>query len=151
MELIVSNDVSKNPTGVVEPFLASVQRALADADALKQLPDDYQDVTQGFLANWKRAAKQKLLHQFRRAYVDVLSRQQSAFNEQLLTALCQLADGCAALGQATAGAPQVQSDLKRVLREQKRLRRELAALGKRLDALEQVGETSLAFDERSRP
>jgi hypothetical protein len=78
----------------------AAQAALAEAQRLQQLPDDYLDVTEGFLANLKRRVKRKLLGNFKHAYVDVLSRQQSAFNRQLVTAVQQLAESCAALDHA---------------------------------------------------
>jgi Glycosyl transferases group 1 len=133
LELVVTSEASQNGAGPIEPFLNSAQRLLVEAHALKQLPDDYQDVTQGFLAKWKRAAKQKLLHQFRRAYLDVLSRQQSAFNEKMLVLLSQLVEGCGALNQAVP-LPRL---LRQTLREQRRLRRDLGAIRQRLECLEQ--------------
>jgi hypothetical protein len=80
--------------------LCVVQRALLEAHAKQALPVDYLDVTQGFLAKWKRWIKRKLLGNFKHAYVDVLSRQQSAFNRQTLTALQELAECCAVLDHA---------------------------------------------------
>jgi glycosyltransferase involved in cell wall biosynthesis len=77
-----------------------VQEALAAAEHLKSLPDDYLDVTEGWFAPWKRWLKRKLLNNFKRAYVDVVVRQQSAFNQQVLTALHELAASCATLQQA---------------------------------------------------
>src|SRR5207244_2785670 len=44
--------------------------------------------------------KRKLLGNFKHAYVDVLSRQQSAFNTQLLSAVRELAECCATLDHA---------------------------------------------------
>jgi hypothetical protein len=41
------------------------------------------------LKSW---VKQKLLHNFRAAYVDVLSRQQSRFNRRVVDALAELAE-----------------------------------------------------------
>ncbi len=78
----------------------AAQAALAEAQRLQRLPDDYVDVTEGFLATWKRRVKRKLLGNFKHAYVDVLSRQQTAFNRQLVTAVQQLAESCAALDHA---------------------------------------------------
>jgi len=79
------------------PMLEAVQAALAEADGVRQLPDDYVDVTEGWFAAWKRRIKRKFLNNFKKAYVDVMSRQQSAFNRQVLTALIELADCCATL------------------------------------------------------
>jgi glycosyltransferase involved in cell wall biosynthesis len=82
--------------------LKAVHSALVEAETKKQLPADYLDVTQGFLAKWKSWIKRKLLGNFKRAYVDVLSRQQSAFNRQALTALRELSECCALLDHALA-------------------------------------------------
>lgn len=73
----------------------TVQTTLAEAERLGQLPDDYTDVTQGVLASWKAWIKRKLLGNFKRAYVDVLSRRQSAFNRRMLTAFQELMEYCA--------------------------------------------------------
>jgi glycosyltransferase involved in cell wall biosynthesis len=142
LDLVVSTAVDRVGTQVADPFLASAQRALAEAHALKKLPDDYRDVTQGRLAKWKRAIKQKLLHQFRRSYVDVLSRQQSAFNEKLLVALCELADGLAALSQVaapqgdSAQLREVRQLLRGALRENRRVFRRVQEWEKRLASIE---------------
>src|SRR5207244_4288119 len=77
--------------------LQFVQTALAEAERRQSLPSNYSDVSQGFLAKWKGLIKRKLLANFKHAYVDVLSRQQSAFNRQVLTALQELAESCALL------------------------------------------------------
>ncbi|HMF14345.1 MAG TPA: glycosyltransferase family 4 protein, partial [Gemmataceae bacterium] len=79
------------------PMLEAAQTALAEAERVRLLPDDYLDVTEGWFAKWKRRIKRKLLNNFKKAYVDVVSRQQSAFNRQALTALIELADCCATL------------------------------------------------------
>ncbi len=78
----------------------TIQAALAEIHRLQRLPDDYLDVTQGRFARWKRWLKQKLLGNFKKAYVDVLSRQQTQLNGQLLLAMQQLADYCATLEHA---------------------------------------------------
>jgi DNA repair ATPase RecN len=72
---------------------------LADAESLVHLPAGYADVSEGKLASVKRTIKRKLLHQFQTAYVDVLSRQQSAMNRLLLEAVQELADCLAMLGR----------------------------------------------------
>jgi glycosyltransferase involved in cell wall biosynthesis len=86
--------------GCCAPLLDAAAAALVEADRLRRLPDDYTDVTQGLLASWKRRIKRKLLGNFKHAYVDVLSRQQSAFNRALLTAVQELAECCATLEHA---------------------------------------------------
>jgi hypothetical protein len=60
------------------------------ARALQTLPDGYEDVSTGRFAGLKRWLKQKLLHNFRAGYVDVLARQQSRFNRELLDGLEEL-------------------------------------------------------------
>jgi glycosyltransferase involved in cell wall biosynthesis len=82
------------------PLTDAAQAALAEAARLQRLPEDYVDVTEGLLADLKRRIKRKLLGNFKHAYVDVLARQQSAYNQQLLTAVQQLAESCAALDHA---------------------------------------------------
>ncbi len=86
--------------GCCEPALEAAQAALVEADRLKRLPDDYTDVTEGSFAGLKRRIKRKLLGNFKHAYVDVLSRQQSAFNAELLSAVRELAECCATLDHA---------------------------------------------------
>jgi glycosyltransferase involved in cell wall biosynthesis len=98
MSLLVQEE--KLETGSCAALLSSVQTLLAAAKRLEQLPDDYVDVTEGWFAPLKRWLKRKLLNNFRRAYVDVLARRQSAFNRQLLTALNELAECCATLDHA---------------------------------------------------
>ncbi len=71
--------------------------ALAEAHRLHQLPDTYIDVTQGWFASWKAWIKRKLLGNFKHAYVDVLSRQQSAVNRQLLAVIQELVEYCTTL------------------------------------------------------
>jgi hypothetical protein len=86
--------------GGFAPLLEEIRKSLAEASRLQQLPDDYTDITEGLFAKWKRWIKRKLLGNFKHAYVDVLSRQQSRFNQQVLTALTELADYCATLEHA---------------------------------------------------
>jgi hypothetical protein len=86
--------------GCCGPALEAAQAALVEADRLQRLPDDYTDVTEGAFARLKRRIKRKLLGNFKHAYVDVLSRQQSAFNAQLLAAVRELAECCATLDHA---------------------------------------------------
>ena len=64
------------------------------------MPDDYLDVTQGRCARLERWLKSKLLGNFKKAYVDVLSHQQSRVNGQLVVAVQQLAEACAAMDHA---------------------------------------------------
>lgn len=113
-----------------------IEAALIAAERVCRLPDDYSDITQGWLAAWKHRFKQKLLNNFKRAYIDVLSRQQSAFNRQVLTALHGLSETCASLHQAVEqkhAAPNALDELaKRLLDMQKAM----AAQEERLARLE---------------
>ena len=86
-----------------ETLLADANAALVDAQERQRLPDDYHDVTQGWFARAKRWLKRKLLGNFKTAYVDVLSRQQSQVNRGLVTAVQQLAECCATLDHALRG------------------------------------------------
>jgi hypothetical protein len=92
MRLLVEEDAPRNQESFCAPLLDVIQTALAEAERLGHLPDDYLDVTQGWFAQWKRWIKRKLLGNFKQAYVDVLSRQQSAFNRQIVMALTELAE-----------------------------------------------------------
>ena len=96
MEMIVETETDAGAEPLAS-FLQTVQAALIQADGLGQLPDGYEDVTQGFFAAWKRRIKGKLLNNFKRAYVDVLSRQQSSFNQSVLRTLHELAECCGTL------------------------------------------------------
>jgi O-antigen biosynthesis protein len=90
---------SANVSGLF-PLLDGVRGLLIEAHRMQRLPDDYLDVSQGWLARWKRWTKKTLLNNFKRAYVDVLSRQQSQLNQQLVAAVAQLAECCATLDHA---------------------------------------------------
>jgi glycosyltransferase involved in cell wall biosynthesis len=82
------------------PTLEAVNAALTEAERRQCLPDDYTDITEGFLAGWKRWIKRKLLGNLKHAYLDVLSRQQSSFNRHVLAAIQELAECCALLDHA---------------------------------------------------
>jgi hypothetical protein len=92
MRLLVEEGSLQNQELLCAPLHDLIQTALTEAIRLQRLPDDYLDVTQGWFAKWKRWIKGKLLGNFKHAYLDVLSRQQSAFNRQILTALTELAE-----------------------------------------------------------
>ncbi len=85
--------------GGVAPLLEAVESALARAHAMQSLPRDYLDVCEGRFARAKRWLKQKLLNNFKRAYVDVLSSQQSEVNRRLVESVRQLTECCRALDQ----------------------------------------------------
>jgi hypothetical protein len=87
------------PSGLA-PLLDSIRPLLLQARQAQRLPDDYVDITEGWLARWKRWTKKTLLNNFKLAYVDVMSRQQSHVNGQLVAAVEQLAECCAILDHA---------------------------------------------------
>jgi glycosyltransferase involved in cell wall biosynthesis len=130
---VVPAGQSAGPNGLVE----NVRQTVARLQGRQTLPDDYQDITHGPLAGVKRRIKQKLLHNFRTAYVDVLARQQSEFNSHVVTALCQLADCSAVAGQTPANgeAAKTQALLRKTLRGQRRLERRLARLEQSFETL----------------
>jgi hypothetical protein len=66
--------------------------------------------------------------------VDVLSHQQSAFNDMLLAVLAEVLDGCAALGQVHE--PQAAALVQETLRQQKTILRRLRRLEKKLALIE---------------
>src|SRR5262249_29234033 len=105
LRLIVEEQASGTEERCCSPLLAAVQTALVEAHRLQQLPDTYTDVTQGRFASWKAWLKRKLLGNFKQAYVDVLSRQQTAFNQRVLAALHELAECCATLASASQWRP----------------------------------------------
>jgi len=100
MQLVVEPSSAGMPDPCCAPLLDLAEAALAEAQRLQRLPDNYTDVTEGRFARWKRWIKRKLLGNFQHAYVDVLSRQQSAVNAQLVTALRELTECCATLDHA---------------------------------------------------
>jgi glycosyltransferase involved in cell wall biosynthesis len=97
--LIVGATASKDTRRPSAAAPEALQESLAVAERLQRLPDDYLDVTQGWFATWKRAIKRKLLNNFKRAYVDVAMRQQSAFNQHVVTALNELAESVSSSGR----------------------------------------------------
>jgi glycosyltransferase involved in cell wall biosynthesis len=138
MNLIVEPAGTAAARGSCSPLLDLARAALAEAERFRRLPVDYHDVTEGRFARWKRWVKRKLLGNFKHAYVDVLSRQQSAFNQQVLSALAELAECCATLDHARAVAhseEETAAILRHALVESHRRCRELEARVERLEAL----------------
>lgn len=74
-----------------QPLSRKWKTALERARSVHALPDSYVDVTAGVAARVKRWAKHKLTHNFRVGYVDVLSRQQTRFNREILQVLENMA------------------------------------------------------------
>jgi hypothetical protein len=134
VRLIVAGAVAAVSPPVVP---ANLEPALRAALAAQELPAAYTDVSEGRLARVKRWVKHKLLHNFKTAYVDVLSRQQSAFNRQVLAALAELGDGQSTLAHAVttqsprSAAPDgddLRAELRRLRRQTRRLQRRLARI-----------------------
>jgi glycosyltransferase involved in cell wall biosynthesis len=98
--LVVERTAVRVPAPCCTPHLDAAEAALVEAHRLQRLPDTYLDVTEGRFARVKRWLKRKLLGNFKHAYVDVLSRQQSAVNAKLLAALHEVTECCATLDHA---------------------------------------------------
>ncbi len=127
---------SMNSPADAEPETAATDndlcQQLVELHRLRTLPDDYVDVTHGPLAWWKRRIKQKLLHNFRTAYVDVLAQQQSRFNTVLVEILSELIDKRTARAEPDPGSAEKATKL---VAEMQRLRRRLARLEKQVQQL----------------
>jgi len=93
------------------PRSTKLKAALSRAGAVQSLPESYVDVSTGVASRVKRWAKQKLLHNFRAGYVDVLSRQQTRFNREVLRALDELAAASAADGKLAAEVAELRREL----------------------------------------
>jgi glycosyltransferase involved in cell wall biosynthesis len=117
-------------------MLEAVQSALAAAQQVQELPAGYEDVTEGWLANWKRRLKSKLLNNFRRAFVEPGFRRQSAFNRYVLTALQELAEHGAALEHAGQRNIPHSTREEELVEELTRTRQRCALLEERLARLE---------------
>jgi glycosyltransferase involved in cell wall biosynthesis len=99
LRLTVEEAGARDDRGFCAPVLAEVQKALAEARRRERLPESYTDISTGWLVSCKRWVKHKLLNNFKRGYVDVLSRQQSGFNRQVVTALQELVECCELLSR----------------------------------------------------
>jgi glycosyltransferase involved in cell wall biosynthesis len=108
IEVHVTADARRDED-VCAPLLDQVRLALTHAHGLQRLPDDYAEVGHGALGRFKRWLKAKLLGRFKRAYVDVLSRQQSEFNRQMMTAVQELSECCETLDHARGQTPRASS------------------------------------------
>jgi glycosyltransferase involved in cell wall biosynthesis len=99
--------------GGIAPLLEAAHLALAEAHARQTLPRDYFDVCEGRFARVKRWIKHKVLNNFKRAYVDVLSSQQSDVNRRLVESVQQLTECCQALDQTVRLLQDRVTELKR--------------------------------------
>ena len=130
-------EVSQQPADVRFPrvvaAVADIRSRLAQLAAIRQLPDDYVDISHGLLARWKVWLKQKLLHNFRTAYVDVLAQQQSQVNDMILAILGQLVEVLQAhQPMPLAPGPAAARLLRRLWRKQQDLEKRLRRLERRL-------------------
>jgi glycosyltransferase involved in cell wall biosynthesis len=151
MELVVSDKDRAGADGVCTPMLEAIETALVELQRLERLPDEYTDVTAGRLASLKRWIKRKLLGNFQRAYVDVLSRQQSEFNRQTLTTLSELRECCATIQNVNVpkddsgrerGIAESASVVRDLLEQLSQSRQECAALEERVARLERALDTA---------
>jgi len=111
------------------PLIDSARTTLADARRLQGLPENYLDVTEGRFSRLKRRIKSKLLNNFRKAYVDVAFRQQSALNRKLIAVMSLLVDTASAAPAAEEAALRGRIDrLEHALRREVRHRRRLQRL-----------------------
>lgn len=131
VRLIIDTTEGSVASPAISVGLAPILRS---AQATGDLPTGYVDVSEGRLATLKRWVKRKLLHNFQAAYVDVMARQQTAFNGQVISALAELGDGQAAIASSMetpklGGASEdVRNELRRLRKYNRRLRRRLARL-----------------------
>lgn len=79
-----------------------ISQRLERAASLSQLPTGYVDVSEGWFAGLKRWIKRKILKQFQTAYVDVLARQQSAYNRAVADTIRDLTEQLAQLKEQLA-------------------------------------------------
>lgn len=125
-----SSDDGQKATRSAGPLLQSARSALAQAKRLEQLPEEYLDVCEGKLAGIKRMLKRKLLNNFRKAYVDVAFRQQSALNERLIGVMSLFLETLSAQDNGATVA-QMQRKLERLhveLKKERRVRRKLLSV-----------------------
>ncbi|MBI2804573.1 MAG: glycosyltransferase [Planctomycetes bacterium] len=115
--LVLTGEAVKQTHSPTAVFLDAVRKALPQAHRLQKLPTDYVDVTEGTLAPVKRLIKRKLFHNFKHAYVDVVSRQQTQMNEKLVLMIQQLSECCEMLDHAVVGLHQRLDGLQAKLEE----------------------------------
>jgi hypothetical protein len=117
------------------------QIALADGARMAQLPVGYREVSAGRLAWLKRWIKTRLLGGFQRGYVDVLSRQQSAMNRHLITAIAELGIlterlAAAKVHQTAEPSPGSMPDIEQITAQLSDVRASIREMNSRLAELE---------------
>jgi len=126
-------------------------RSLNELVTLSALPTGYVDVSEGFLAGIKRWIKRKLLGQFQTAYVDVLARQQAAFNRTVVDILRQLSEEVMLLSQQPGDNTAALNAVAEVRKRLDILHRQMQALTNRSDEWvgHAVGEPDSADPEET--
>jgi glycosyltransferase involved in cell wall biosynthesis len=136
VHLIVEEDGQRTARPDCSSGLDAVLAQLVEAERRQRLPDDYADVTEGLFAAWKRRVKRKLLGNFKQCYVDVLSRQQSAFNRHIFGAVHELVECCRVLDGAAQRKSRRAGRTAGLVRRLADSERRCAALEERLAKLE---------------
>lgn len=120
--------------GSLGPIVQTARQVLAEAKQHEALPEDYCDVTEGKLANFKKMLKRKLLNNFRQGYVDVAFRQQSTLNRKLIAVMSLMLESVSSQDVAGQQAQlqrrlaKLESKIKQERRRRQVLQRQLAAL-----------------------
>ncbi len=122
--------------GEVLELIDLARQSLVLAHEQAKLPDEYVDITEGSFAPLKKWVKRKILHNFRKAYVDVISRQQSRFNEQVMKVLQQLMDSLTTIQHGVYQPVPSRDEWKRWRQKHARLKARVRRLTERLEALE---------------
>jgi hypothetical protein len=105
-----------------------LQAALAELAQEYRLPEGYASEARGRLGRLKAWLGEKLLGGFRRRYINVLSRQQSAVNGLTLTAIVKLNDSVQGLQSAAEGEDGTKGALIDLLDRVRKLERRVADL-----------------------
>jgi len=136
IKIIVAREAQQSGLGQhsLGPLLQSARSALSQAKKLESLPEDYVDVSEGRLAGIKRSLKRKLLNNFRKAYVDVAFRQQSALNEKLIAVMSLLIETVSSQDSAQPLA-EIQRRLDRLERAVKREKQRNRRLEQQLEQM----------------
>jgi len=141
---------AKTPATADSAVLDRLRSALAEVEKLQDLPDGYSDVSTGPFAKFKQQIKERLLHQFKTAYVDVLSRQQSEWNRQVGLVLHELAESVALL-ERSAVAEQSSEKSSELSSLVARLRRGVRSAVTKIESLEERIERLEALVDQKSP